>query len=710
MTFLKKYYWNILPPFLAIIIYITALPGPFLWDDFSIIQSGKEILSFSDIIQIFSIKYWNQLEQDTAKPYRKGVYRPLRNLSFSLEKKLWEDNAFGYRLTNLIIHAINSSLISVLGKTFFSSNPAGLAAGLFFASHPGMVESVSYIKNRGNLISAFLFILYMFSWLHNKHFLFNFIYIIALLTMESNIVFPLVIFCYIFFFYKRDQWIVHFKNLKIQLIISLIYFTMIFIILKPYQGLNSIEMKMIVSTTPVLIRIYSSLIAYLKLYIYPSILCIDRPLEIINSFYSIEAFIYFICAIISSWFIIIYTDYPKIFFTLLMMIIFLLPVLNIIPLDSRPFAEQRIYLPMAGGAQFFSGIFIAVLSNIKKKNRSLAQIKKIFIYMAYCVLIFIICVFTIFSIKRNQLYRTPSLLWLDAQSKFPDVARIHYKLGGIYYLNHEYEKSIISLTKCLEIDPKFYKVYERIGRSYIKLNDKEQAIIALLRELENNPDSFYPNVLLAQLYLEKRDYNKAYEFFYKAHKTAPEDDHILLELGNIYLLKKDYNKAMYYFLRSLDINPDNHNALNNIGSIYLHKKDYYKAIEKFQSVLKIDPENTMAAYNTAYSYQLLKNYDQAVKYYQKTISLEFLYYDAYYNMAYSLHKNKNQNKAVEVYTRLLKIKPDYFEAYKSLGDLYFELKDNKNAAVCYKKYMKFNNNNQDLYNKMKYLIYEKNDN
>lgn len=673
MTFFKKYFWTILPPILSVIIYINALPGPFIWDDTSIILQAPEIKSFSDIIQRFRFNYWAQLEQATGKPYRKGVYRPLRNLSFCMEKKLWGNNAFGYRLTNVIIHACNSGLVSFLGKSLFASNAAGLFAGLLFASHPAMIESVSYIKNRGNLLSACLCMLYLLAWLNRKFLLFHFLYILSLFTMESTIVFPLIIFSFIFMLSQKEQWVDNMMTLKFQLIVMLSYAAIIYFVLKPYQGLNSIETKMIVSHLSFAVRFFSSLLAYIKLYLWPTGLCIDRPLEIFNAFFSMDSFIGYTCLVMVVWFIFIHNDYPKMFFSCAIMLITLLPVLNIIPLDSRPFAEQRLYLPMIGGSLFFAGFYCIFESQINKIKAFPIQIS---LKCLTCVLLIcMIGVLTVSSVTRNSLYRNPSLLWLDARTKYPDIARIHYKLAAAFYYNHEYIKSLKSLKKCLEIDPEFQGGYLRMGITYMKLDDQEMALGFLLKALKQNPNDYYTVVLLAKLYLERGNHDKACEYFSKASEISPQDDYVLSETGHIHLLNKAYDKAMTYFLRSVEINPENCNALNDMGYIYTCQKNYDKAIKTFQKVIEIDPEFSVAHYNLAYAYQMVKQYDQAIVHYQETIHLAYLYYDAHSNLAYVFHQAGDHKKAINVYKNLLKIKSGDHSALKGLGDIYYELKD-----------------------------------
>lgn len=100
--------------------------------------------------------------------YFMGHYHPLTWISYGIDYKIWGiDNAFGYHLTNLVLHALNALLFYLLAARLLSLTrgitgrppPAALAvaavAALLFAVHPLRVESVAWATERRDVLSVF---------------------------------------------------------------------------------------------------------------------------------------------------------------------------------------------------------------------------------------------------------------------------------------------------------------------------------------------------------------------------------------------------------------------------------------------------------------------------------------------------------------------------------------------------------------------------
>ena len=136
-------------------LFANTFGNPFIWDEQGLVIDNNYIKSLKHIPFLFSPGYWNNHSTGT-----KGQYRPLRTLTFSLDYSLWGLNPKGYHLTNLLIHTLNVILIYFLILLLPGSN-RGLSflCALFFAAHPIHTESITWIKNRSDLLSLFFFIL-----------------------------------------------------------------------------------------------------------------------------------------------------------------------------------------------------------------------------------------------------------------------------------------------------------------------------------------------------------------------------------------------------------------------------------------------------------------------------------------------------------------------------------------------------------------------
>jgi protein O-mannosyl-transferase len=104
-----------------------------------------------------------------------GHWIPVTWLTFGLDHAVWGMNAFGYHLTNVLLHAVNAVLVYVLALrllrltlTTADAGPIRLGAfvaALFFAVHPLRVESVAWITERRDVLSTCFYLLAVLAYL-----------------------------------------------------------------------------------------------------------------------------------------------------------------------------------------------------------------------------------------------------------------------------------------------------------------------------------------------------------------------------------------------------------------------------------------------------------------------------------------------------------------------------------------------------------------
>jgi len=131
--------------FLAAVLlaYLPALGGGFLWDDDAHVT--KPVLrSLHGLWRI-----WFELAATQQ-------YYPVLHSAFWVEHRLWGDSVVGYHLTNAALHAAAAwLLVLVLRRLSF---PVPVLAGLLFALHPVCVESVAWISEQKNTLSAVFYL------------------------------------------------------------------------------------------------------------------------------------------------------------------------------------------------------------------------------------------------------------------------------------------------------------------------------------------------------------------------------------------------------------------------------------------------------------------------------------------------------------------------------------------------------------------------
>ncbi|HWM79436.1 MAG TPA: tetratricopeptide repeat protein, partial [Methylomirabilota bacterium] len=107
-----------------------------------------------------------------------GHWVPLNWVSFGLDHAVWGMRPFGYHLTNVLLHAINSAVVYALAsKLLLLSLPerftsdrlrvrlGALVAALTFSLHPLRVESVAWVTERRDVLSGLFFLLAIWAYL-----------------------------------------------------------------------------------------------------------------------------------------------------------------------------------------------------------------------------------------------------------------------------------------------------------------------------------------------------------------------------------------------------------------------------------------------------------------------------------------------------------------------------------------------------------------
>ena len=138
-----------------------------------------------------------------GKWFQRNSFRPVCDLSIAIDYVVWGKTAWGYHLTNLLIHVCNVGLVYILAFRLFKrySKEKGkwlswFAAVLFFI-YPFHSESIYWIIGRSASLGALFFLPAVIFYLQRNEHVFYILlsavfFAMGLLTYESVWIFPLV--------------------------------------------------------------------------------------------------------------------------------------------------------------------------------------------------------------------------------------------------------------------------------------------------------------------------------------------------------------------------------------------------------------------------------------------------------------------------------------------------------------------------------------
>src|SRR6202795_2225475 len=97
----------------AVTVHAPALQGERIWDDAYLAHDSPFIKSPLLILEAFR----HYLFLDSFSVY----YRPVQNISFIVDYFFWNTDAYGFHLTNVLLHAASGVLLYFLLRHLFAS-------------------------------------------------------------------------------------------------------------------------------------------------------------------------------------------------------------------------------------------------------------------------------------------------------------------------------------------------------------------------------------------------------------------------------------------------------------------------------------------------------------------------------------------------------------------------------------------------------------
>jgi hypothetical protein len=133
----------------ATVAYLGTLGHGFVYDDHRFVEWNPGI----DAVASAPWKAFDPATTslDGAEP---GMWRPLRTLSYGIDRALFGTGPEGMHLHSALLHGVATALVFAVGAALGLGDLAAAAGAALFAFHPVQVEAVAWISSRGDLLAA----------------------------------------------------------------------------------------------------------------------------------------------------------------------------------------------------------------------------------------------------------------------------------------------------------------------------------------------------------------------------------------------------------------------------------------------------------------------------------------------------------------------------------------------------------------------------
>jgi len=535
--------------------YFNSLKGDFIWDDEYLITLNTQIKSFSHIGDVFK----NYVGYGSGNV--NNFYRPLQELTDMTDYFLWGEHPFGFHLTNVLLHA--AAAVAAFFFVFYctGSMTASFFSGLFFGVHPINSEAVSYIAGRADPLYALFFFMSLAFYIRfvnrsikarKTGFLYQFslaAFILALLSKELAFILPFVVIAYLFVYIKGRVS----PYLFGYLLKTWAGFAGVLagygILRATVLNFQQVAPPSVFAQVPLLWRLitfFKTIMVYLGLMISPHDLHMERRIGISRSLAEpMACFAVIAVALILWWAWRMRRQNRHVTFFVLWFFILLLPVSNIVPINSL-IAEHWVYTAEIG----CFAVFFLYVEKIMDRLPGKAA-KALLLAPLLCAAL----VYMGITIVRNNDWKD-EITFFNASLKYNQGnAKLHLNLGNTYYEKGMFDKALQEYQTTIKLQNNYHEAFGNIGA----------------------------------IYLNKRDFPKAIEYLNKAIAIKKDFPMAHYNLGYAYYLMGDYAKAKAELSAAVQLFPTLYAAHNIMTGIYIKEKDIKSAREHARASLEINP-------------------------------------------------------------------------------------------------------------------------
>jgi len=555
------------------VIYITENP---------MIQSG---ISLNGFYWSFGSKYF-------------GLWNPLVWLSFMVDHQLYGLNAGGYHVTNLILHILSTLLLFWLFCRMTGTVWRSAFVAAFFALHPLHVESVAWVSERKDVLSAFFWMLTLCFYVYytekpaiKRYLLIVFSFVLALLSKPMVITLPVIMILLDYwplrrFESRKGNLLLWQLKEKLPLFVLSIVFSIITISAQYKTGGRDLYFSLVSRVSNALV----SFMIYLEKTFWPHNLAVFYPFPAeIPTIQVISATILIIT--VTAFTIVAMKRFPALFTGWTWFVVTIALVIGIIPIGDFSMADRYHYLPSIGIAIMLAWGIPYFITN--------GQIRKNVLLPAG---IMVLAVMAFLSWRQCGYWENNHKLLNHALKVTRNNYLAHINLGSVLLTEGKIHEAIYHYNRANQIMPNNIMVYNNRGKAHAGLGLYESATADFGEAIRLNPDhadSYYNRGII---YHQLGRYQPAVQDFTETIRLQPDNALAYFNRGNAYINLGQYQQAIDDFSKSISLKPDYVDAYNNRAFVYLSQKRYQEAVGDYSRAISLKPDYVDAYNNRAFVY------------------------------------------------------------------------------------------------------------
>jgi tetratricopeptide (TPR) repeat protein len=602
-------------------------------------------------------------------------WHPLTWLSLELDVSLWGMNSQGFHVTNVLLHAANTAILFLALRALTGAFWTSFTATLLFAVHPLRVESVAWVTERKDVLSAFFGLLALWLWAGYlaapsawRYLLVAMALALSLLAKPMLVTLPCLLLVLDWWPLGRASrmrdwpWLV---LEKLPLLIPVV----IAATLTYHAQLHHGSVKDL-TAFPLDVRLENaavSYVEYLSKTVWPFGLAVYYPHPgadglPISKLIGASGLL----AAITLTAVLLRRRAPYLLAGWLWYLGTLVPVIGLVQVGNQAMADRYTYIPQVG-------LLVAICQGAADLARAYSR-------GALAALAAAAVFLTVLTHDQLELWRDSVDLWqhsiraagesttslislgraLEDKNSYPEALHNYEQalkiepnsvqgltcLGGLLSRMGRPDEALPHLTRAISLDPEDPLVHSYIGNVYYQRGQMDNAVIEETKAIELAPGFAAAYCTLGSAEAARGNLERAAERYQEAIRLEPRFAEAHFQLGQVMLSRGENEEALDHILLALQYNPRIPQAslilakaYCAVGESFLSKGEPGRALPDLLAAVERDPELWNANLGLGKALMALGDSNRADGYFKQAARLNPRSAEALYYFGMALARN-----------------------------------------------------------------------
>lgn len=494
-------------------------------------------------------------------------WHPLTTLSQMLDYQIHGSGAWGYHLTNVLLHGIAAVLLFLVLRRMTGTLWPGAFVAAVFAVHPLHVESVAWVSERKDVLSGVFFMLVLGAYTRHarapgspaRYGTVVVLFALGLMCKPMLVTLPFVLLLLDYwplgrFAEEPGPRIFSIPRRLIVEKIPLVFLSACSCVVTVLVQQNNRGIVRHLSFVDQIANALASYVVYLGQMIYPARLAVLYP----HPAGSLPVWEVLLAALllasVSAGVFVLRKSHPFLLVGWLWYLGMLVPVIGLVQVGEQAHADRYTYLPQIG-------LYVAIAWTVARFCVAMPEFRATAITAGGMVIAGLMWQ------AGNQVsyWQNSQTLWSHTIAVTGPNAVAELNLGADFESKSEWDEALEHYQNAVNDDPGYAEAHYNLANVLIEKERVEEAIAHYRKALELKPR------------------------LTKAHDN----------LGFVLAHQGEVQEAIAQYRQSLEIEPDSAATHTNLGAALQQTQDMYGALAEFRKALELEPGSADANYNLA---------------------------------------------------------------------------------------------------------------